>query len=254
MLHHRNGSGAFLGSDPGSEGLLFDSTFFTRKAQALLRFADVINDPAIEDRMRENAAHCHSQAEFLSDDDEDANDPLAVSQVEQLQLDNHLELEVSRMFQISFSELDRDGNVVAHIGRSARLGTGETMPEKASPSTAFICIVAGLFTIAASNAANTTECFPGPDFKPAPGIRWQYRIDSATNQGCWYIQALSQSSRRGDSGEVTRSSRSVPVSSSTSESAATSGASRSNSGEETPASSSPVVDRGMVLLDIWEPD
>src|SRR5262245_36247415 len=64
------------------------------------------------------------------------------------------------------------------------------MPEKASPSTAFICIVAGLFTIAASNTANATECFPGPDFKPAPGTRWQYRIDSATNQGCWYIQDL----------------------------------------------------------------
>jgi hypothetical protein len=112
------------------------------------------------------------------------------------------------------------------------------MPEKASPSTAFICIVAGLFTIAASNTANATECFPGPDFKPAPGTRWQYRIDSATNQGCWYIQDLGESSRRRDSGEVTRSSRSVPVSSWTSESAATSGASRSNSGEETPAAAS----------------
>jgi hypothetical protein len=112
------------------------------------------------------------------------------------------------------------------------------MPEKASPSTAFICIVAGLFTIAASNTANATECFPGPDFKQAPGTRWQYRIDSATNQGCWYIQDIGESSRRRDSGEVTRSPRSVPVSPWTSESAATSGASRSNSGEETPAAAS----------------
>src|SRR5262245_37201010 len=105
------------------------------------------------------------------------------------------------------------------------------MPEKARPSTAFICIVAGLFTIAASNTANATECFPGPDFKPAPGTRWQYRLDSATSQGTWYIQGLGESSRRRDRGEVTRSSR-------TSESAATSGASRSNSGEETPAAAS----------------
>ena len=98
-----------------SEGLLFDSTFFIRKAQALLRFADVVNDPAIEDRMRENAAHCHSQAELLSDDEEHAKHPLrAVSQAEQLQLDDHLELEDSRMFQISFFELDGDGRVVVH--------------------------------------------------------------------------------------------------------------------------------------------
>jgi len=94
---------------------LFDPTFFTRKAQALLRAADVVNDPAMEDRMRENAAHCHSQAALLSDDDEHAKHPLrAASQAEQLQLDDHLELESSRMFQISFSELDCDGKVVVH--------------------------------------------------------------------------------------------------------------------------------------------
>jgi hypothetical protein len=108
------------------------------------------------------------------------------------------------------------------------------MPEKTSPSAAFICFVAGLFTIATSNTANATECFPGPDFKPASGTGWQYRIDSATNQGCWYIQELGDSSQLGR-GEVTRSSRSVPVSSWTSESAPTSGATRSNSREETPA-------------------
>jgi hypothetical protein len=88
----------------------FDSTFFTRKAQALLRFADVVNDPAIEDRMRENAAHCHSQAELLGDDDQRAEHPLrAVSQTENCKLNDHLEWEGSRMFQISFSELDLDG-------------------------------------------------------------------------------------------------------------------------------------------------
>ena len=94
---------------------MFDSTFFTRKAQTLLRFADVVNDPAIEERMREYAAHSHRQADLLSDDDEHAKHPLrAVSQAEQLQLDDHLELEGSRKFQISFSELDGDGKVVVH--------------------------------------------------------------------------------------------------------------------------------------------
>jgi hypothetical protein len=90
---------------------LFDSTFFTRKAQALLRFADVVNDPAIEDRMRESATRCHSQAELLSDDDEHAKHPLRpVSQAEQPQLGD----QASRMFQIFFSELDGDGKVVVH--------------------------------------------------------------------------------------------------------------------------------------------
>ena len=116
------------------------------------------------------------------------------------------------------------------IAGAARLGTSEAMPEKTSPSAAFICFVAGLFTIATSNIANATECFPGPDFKPASGARWQYRFDSATNRGCWYIQELGDSSQRG-SGEVRRSSRSVP------ESASTSGASRSNSREEPAAAS-----------------
>jgi hypothetical protein len=108
------------------------------------------------------------------------------------------------------------------------------MPEKTRSIASSICFVAGLFTIAASNTANATECFPGPDFKPAPGAGWHYRIDSATNQGCWYIKELGASSRR-RTGEVARSSRSVPVSSSTSESAATSGTPRSNTGEGTAA-------------------
>ena len=49
---------------------MFDSNFFARKAEALLRFAEAVGDPAIEDRMRDQAAHCHSQAELLRDDDQ----------------------------------------------------------------------------------------------------------------------------------------------------------------------------------------
>jgi hypothetical protein len=118
------------------------------------------------------------------------------------------------------------------------------MAKKTRRIVPFICFVAGLFAIAASNTANAIECFPGPDFKPAPGTRWDYRIDSATNQGCWHIKELGASSRR-RTGEGTRSSRSVPASSSTStspvpaptsESAAASGAPRSDRQEETPAS------------------
>jgi hypothetical protein len=108
------------------------------------------------------------------------------------------------------------------------------MTKKTCPI-ASICFAAGLFAIAASHTANASECFPGPDFKPDPGTRWDYRIDSATKQGCWYIKDLGASSRR-RTGEVARSSRSVPASSSTSESAATSGPPRSDRGEETPAS------------------
>jgi hypothetical protein len=108
----------------------------------------------------------------------------------------------------------------------------QTMTKKTCPI-ASICFAAGLFTIAASHTANASECFPGPDFKPDPGTRWDYRIDSATKQGCWYIKDASSRRRKG---EVARSSRSVPASPSTSESAATSGAPRSDRGEETPAS------------------
>jgi hypothetical protein len=112
------------------------------------------------------------------------------------------------------------------------------MPDKTSPSAAFICLLACLFTIATSGTASATECFPGPDFKLTSGSRWQYRMDSATNQGCWYIQKLGESLRR-DGGEITHSSRSVPVSSWRSESATTSGAPHGNSGEETPAAAPP---------------
>jgi hypothetical protein len=112
------------------------------------------------------------------------------------------------------------------------------MTEKTRPIAPSICFVAALLTIAVSNTTNATECFPGPDFKPAPGTRWHYRIDSATNQGCWYIKELGTSSRR-RTGEAARSSRSVPVSSSTSEGALTSGAPRSNREEGTPAAAAP---------------
>ena len=82
---------------------MFDSAFFMRKAQALLRFADVANDPAIADRMRDQAARCHSQAELLSDDDQHADHTLrAVSQAKHCKLDDHLESEGSRMFQNLF--------------------------------------------------------------------------------------------------------------------------------------------------------
>ena len=54
---------------------MFDPAFFTRKAQACLRFADIANDPAIADRMRDQAAYCHSQVELLSDDDQHAEHP-----------------------------------------------------------------------------------------------------------------------------------------------------------------------------------
>jgi hypothetical protein len=111
----------------------------------------------------------------------------------------------------------------------------QTMTKKTCPIAPSICFAAGLLTIAASHTANASECFPGPDFKLDPGTRWDYRIDPATKQGCWYVKDLGASSRR-RTGEVARSSRSVPASSSTSESAATSGAPRSDRGEETPAS------------------
>ena len=54
---------------------LLDAHFLIRKAEALLRLADATDDPAIADRMRELAAHCFSQAEFLIDDDLPFADP-----------------------------------------------------------------------------------------------------------------------------------------------------------------------------------
>lgn len=108
------------------------------------------------------------------------------------------------------------------------------MTKKTCPIARSICFVAGLFTIAASHTAHATECFPGPDFKPDAGTRWEYRVDPATKQGCWYIKDIGASSRR-HKGEVARSSRSVPASSSTSESAAISGTPRGDRVEVPPA-------------------
>jgi hypothetical protein len=109
------------------------------------------------------------------------------------------------------------------------------MTARTRPIAPSICVGAGLFAMVASNSANATECFPGPDFKAVPGTRWHYKVDPATNHGCWYINELAASSSR-RTGEVARSSRSVPVSpSSTSENAVSSGAPRSDRGEETPA-------------------
>jgi hypothetical protein len=56
-------------------------------------------------------------------------------------------------------------------------------------------LVAGLFTGALSSTAQSAECFPGPDFQPPAGTRWQYQRDSATNKGCWYVEGLT--ARRG---------------------------------------------------------
>jgi hypothetical protein len=108
------------------------------------------------------------------------------------------------------------------------------MAQKTCPIAPSICFVVGLFAIAASHTAGAAECFPGPDFKPDPGTRWDYRVDSATKQGCWYIKDIGASSRR-RKGEVARSSRSVPASSSTLESATTSGTPRSDRVEVPPA-------------------
>jgi hypothetical protein len=68
-----------------------------------------------------------------------------------------------------------------------------------------ICLAAGLLTETLSSTAQSAECFPGPDFQPPAGTRWQYQRDSATNNGCWYVQGLNV---RGDSRTATRSSRS----------------------------------------------
>jgi len=76
------------------------------------------------------------------------------------------------------------------------------MSEKNRPIAPYICFVVGLFTIAASNTAHAAECFSGPDVQPGPGTRWHYRIDQTTNQGCWYLKKVRESSRR--PGEVVR--------------------------------------------------
>jgi hypothetical protein len=80
----------------------------------------------------------------------------------------------------------------------------------AEANRSLICLVAGLFTIGMSNAAYPSECFPGPDFQPPPGSRWQYRTDPAKNETCWYVEKLGAPSKRQK--EVARSSRSVQAS------------------------------------------
>ncbi|PWT83943.1 MAG: hypothetical protein C5B58_05620 [Acidobacteria bacterium] len=111
------------------------------------------------------------------------------------------------------------------------------MIRKAARPIASFIFVTGLFSIAADNAAQAGECFPGPDFKATPGTEWHYQIDSATKQGCWYLKELGSSSRR-RTREVARSSRSVSPSSS-SESSTSSSERRSDNTESTPAAPSP---------------
>lgn len=103
---------------------------------------------------------------------------------------------------------------------------------------ALIYLLAGLFTIGLSNAAHSVECFPGPDFQPPPGARWQYLTDPATKQGCWFVEEMGSARRR--TKEVARSSRSVP---STSERTAAQGAPRNQRQE--------VVSAGAPSLNLW---
>ena len=77
---------------------------------------------------------------------------------------------------------------------------------------AHICLIAGLFTVGMSEAARSLECFPGPDFQPPSGARWQYQTDPATKQGCWYVEESGAPSRR-RTGKVVHSSRPVPATS-----------------------------------------
>jgi hypothetical protein len=77
---------------------------------------------------------------------------------------------------------------------------------KTNRSTALpICLVAGVFTVTLTSTSQSAECFPGPDFQPPAGARWQYKKDSATNRGCWYVEGHDASVRRDSK---TRSSRS----------------------------------------------
>jgi hypothetical protein len=72
-----------------------------------------------------------------------------------------------------------------------------------------ICLAAGLFTGMLTSTSQSAECFPGPDFQPPAGARWQYQKDSATNRGCWYVEGHDASVRRDSK---TRSSRSNVIS------------------------------------------
>jgi hypothetical protein len=60
-----------------------------------------------------------------------------------------------------------------------------------------VCFAASVFTASLSSTSQAAECFPGPEFQPPAGTRWQYRMDSATNKGCWYVEGLDGSGRRG---------------------------------------------------------
>jgi hypothetical protein len=59
-----------------------------------------------------------------------------------------------------------------------------------------VCFAASVFTAGLSSTSQAAECFPGPEFQPPAGTRWQYRMDSATNKGCWYVEGLDGSGRR----------------------------------------------------------
>jgi hypothetical protein len=121
-------------------------------------------------------------------------------------------------------------------GRPACLGL-RIMIRKVRCISRYIFVI-GLLSIATGNTAQPSECFPGPDFKPARGAGWHYQIDPATNQGCWHVKELGASSRR-RTGEVVRSSRSTLASPSPSEGPASSSERRSDSSEGTPAAPSP---------------
>jgi hypothetical protein len=119
------------------------------------------------------------------------------------------------------------GSMAATSGGIGSRGT-RTM---AGANRALICVVAGLFTIGVSNAAYPNECFPGPDFQPPPGTRWQNQTDPAKNETCWYVEKLGAPSKRQK--ENARSSRSVQASSA-SERAAIIEAPRTEQPEATP--------------------
>src|SRR5262245_38325361 len=117
--------------------------------------------------------------------------------------------------------------MAADIGGIGSKGT-RTVAEANRP---LICLIAGLFTIGLSNAAHPKECFPGPDFQPPPGTRWQHQTDPAKNEKCWYVEKLGAPSKRNQT-ETARSSRSVQASSASEK--ATTGAPRTEQREATP--------------------
>jgi hypothetical protein len=61
---------------------------------------------------------------------------------------------------------------------------------------ASVCFAASVFTANLSSTSQAAECFPGPEFQPRAGTRWQYRRDPATNKGCWYVEGHDGSGRR----------------------------------------------------------